>query len=110
MYVAILLALIFFFFGKQIVSLYSDEAEVITQGAYILMFVALIQPLQSSQFILAGALRGAGDTRSTAIISFITVLLVRPGLARSCKNHKPWVIRCLIALVADQALRSVWCC
>jgi putative MATE family efflux protein len=108
MYVAILLALIFFFFGKQIVSLYSDEAEVITQGAYILMFVALIQPLQSSQFILAGALRGAGDTRSTAIISFITVLLVRPGLALLLvKTTSLGLYGAWIALVADQALRSV---
>lgn len=108
MYVSILLALIFFFFGRQIVSLYSDEAEVITQGAYILMFVALIQPLQSSQFILSGALRGAGDTRSIAIISFVTVLLVRPGLAILLVNatglglYGAW-----IALAVDQALRSV---
>lgn len=60
-------------------ALYNDDPAVIIQGAEILKLVALIQPFQSSQFILAGALRGAGDTRATAIISFITVLLVRPG-------------------------------
>ena len=47
----------------------------------ISVIIALIQPLQASQFILAGVLRGAGDTRATAVITFITVLLVRPGIA-----------------------------
>jgi Na+-driven multidrug efflux pump len=63
--------------------------------------------LQSSQFILSGALRGAGDTRTTAAISFVTILLVRPGLALLCINvfHlELW--GAWIALVADQMLRS----
>jgi putative MATE family efflux protein len=108
MSVSILLALIFFFFGKNIVGLYSEEVEVITQGAYILMFVALVQPLQSSQFILGGALRGAGDTRATAVISLITVLLVRPGLALLLiKVFDLGLYGAWIALVCDQALRSV---
>ena len=36
---------------------------------------------QSSQFIVAGALRGAGDTKFVAKLTFYTVLLLRPGLA-----------------------------
>ncbi|HHW32113.1 MAG TPA: MATE family efflux transporter [Clostridiaceae bacterium] len=104
---SILLGLIFFFFGKQIVALYNNEADVIAQGAKILMLVALIQPFQSSQFILAGALRGAGDTRAIAIIIFITVLLVRPGLAIIAINLLGWGLEgAWIALVADQLLRS----
>ena len=58
-----------------------QEPQIISQGARILKLVALVQPAQSSQFILAGALRGAGDTRATAVITFLTVLLVRPSLA-----------------------------
>ncbi len=108
MTVSMILAVTFFFFGRYIVALYTNETEVIEQGAKILMLVAFIQPFQSSQFILTGALRGAGDTRATAIIIFITVLLVRPGLAILTIKHLEWgLIGAWIALVADQMLRSL---
>lgn len=108
MSVSIVLGLAFFFFGAQIVGLYSKEANVISTGRNILMFVALVQPLQSSQFILTGALRGAGDTRATAVISFCTVLLVRPGLALLLiKVFDLGLYGAWIALVCDQALRSL---
>ena len=106
--IAVLLSLIFFFLGKPIVSLYTNEAEVIKQGARILMYVALVQPLQSSQFILAGALRGAGDTRATAIISFITILIIRPVLAAYTIHILGWGLDgAWLALLADQAIRSL---
>lgn len=108
MTISLILAGIFFFFGRQIVTLYSDDPVIIAQGARILKLVALIQPFQSSQFILAGALRGAGDTRATAVITFLTVLLVRPGLALLTINRFGWGLDgAWIALVADQLLRSL---
>ncbi len=107
MAVSILLGVCFFLFGKPIVALYSSDATVIRQGAIILMFVALIQPFQSSQFILTGALRGAGDTKATAAIMFITTLLVRPGLALITINLLGWgLYGAWVAMVADQLLRS----
>lgn len=76
-------------------------------GGRILKLVALIQPFQSSQFILAGALRGAGDTRATAIITFLTVLLVRPFLAILFIQYFEWgLMGAWYALVTDQVLRS----
>ncbi|NLC67266.1 MAG: MATE family efflux transporter [Clostridiaceae bacterium] len=81
MTISIVMGVVFLLFGKDIIALYTDDITVIEEGAKIMMLIAIIQPFQSSQFILAGALRGAGDTRATAIISFITVVLVRPGLA-----------------------------
>lgn len=108
MTISIFLALVFFFLGKYIVALYSNDISVIEQGARILMFVALIQPFQSSQFILAGALRGAGDTRATAVIMFITVLLVRPGLALFTIKVLGWGLEgAWMALLSDQLLRSL---
>lgn len=56
---SLVLATTFFFFGRQIVSLYTNDPAIIEQGTRILKLVALVQPFQSSQFILAGALRGA---------------------------------------------------
>lgn len=107
MYIAMFVALAFIFFGGNIVSLYTNEPDVISEGARILLFVAAVQPFQVSQFILAGALRGAGDTKSTARISFITVLIVRPVMALFCINvlHLG-LIGAWIALVCDQLLRT----
>lgn len=111
MMVSLCLAASFFFFSRPIVALYNDDPQIIQMGAMILMFVALIQPFQASQFILSGVLRGAGDTRAIAVITFMTVLLVRPGLALIMINLLNWGLPgAWIALVADQLLRSllVW--
>ncbi|MBO6159260.1 MAG: MATE family efflux transporter, partial [Firmicutes bacterium] len=106
--VAILIGVAFFFFGRQIVWLYNEDPQIVDTGARILMLVAFMQPLQSSQFILAGGLRGAGDTRATAVITFLTVLLVRPGIAILMINVFHWGLEgAWVALVADQLLRTI---
>ncbi|NLM25267.1 MAG: MATE family efflux transporter [Firmicutes bacterium] len=105
--VSYILAIAFFFFGRQIVGLYSNDPAVISQGAEILKLVAFVQPFQSAQFILAGALRGAGDTRATAIITLLTVLFVRPGLALYFVHIGLGLKGAWYALVADQLLRSL---
>lgn len=108
MMVSLFLGTIFFFLGQPIMKLYTDDPTIIAQGVQILRLVALVQPFQSSQFIIAGALRGAGDTRATALITFLTVLLLRPGLAILTINKLHWgLIGAWIALVADQLVRTL---
>ena len=108
MAVSMILVFVFVFFGEPLIRLYNEEAEVVKQGTIILLMVAALQPLQSSQFIFAGALRGAGDTKTTAMITFITMLLVRPFVAIFCINVLHWgLIGAWVALILDQLLRSV---
>ncbi len=61
--VASVIAVIFFIFSKQIVALFSNDPEVIVNASKVLKMIAIIQPFQSSQLIISGALRGAGDTK-----------------------------------------------
>lgn len=75
------MALIFFFFGPQLVGLYSGDPVIIENASKALKIIALVQPFQSSQFILAGALRGAGDTFWPLVATFIGVLLIRVVLS-----------------------------
>jgi Na+-driven multidrug efflux pump len=108
---AVFLGLIFFFFGRQIVGLYTDDQVIIDLGGSIMMMMAFMMPFQSSQFILAGALRGAGDTKTTAIIVLVSVMIIRPLVAVATIEY--WELGlwgAWIALAADQALRSllVW--
>ena len=106
--VACILAVFFMVFGENVVALYNDTPEVIEIGGKILFFVAFMQPFQSSQFITAGALRGAGDTRYPAIVIAITVLGVRATFAYilvTLLDFGLW--GAWIALVCDQLLRSL---
>ncbi len=98
--------LLFAFFGGDIVSLYNSDPAIIEKGAQIMLFVAFMQPFQSSQFITSGGLRGAGDTKSTAKIVFVTVLVVRPILAIILVYSGLGLYGAWIAFAADQLLRS----
>lgn len=79
--VSTFIAILFFFFGEHIATLYTNNMEVIKESGKILKLIAIIQPFQSSQLILAGGLRGAGDTVWTLISTFIGILIVRVALA-----------------------------
>lgn len=76
-----LMAIVFFFFGGAIASLYTNDPEVIKEAGEILKLIAFIQPFQSSSLIVAGGLRGAGDTAFTLISTFIGILIIRVVLA-----------------------------
>lgn len=80
-FISFTMGIIFFFFGGHIAGLYTSNQEVIKEAAGVLRLIAFIQPFQSSQLILAGGLRGAGDTVWTLISTFIGILLIRVILA-----------------------------
>ena len=103
---AVGMLLLFAFFGGDIVSLYNSDEQIIQTGARIMLFVAFMQPFQSSQFITSGGLRGAGDTKSTAKIIFITVLVVRPVLAIVFVGLGFGLYGAWMAFAADQLLRT----
>ena len=108
LYVSLCLMLVFAFFGKYIVMLYNDDPSVLSSGAKIMIVVAVLQPIQCSQFVLAGCLRGAGDTKATAVITFITVLFLRPMLGYLFINVlQVGVIGAWIAIFCDQSVRSL---
>lgn len=104
---ACVIAVLFALFGRYVVALYNNTPEVVDIGGKILFFVAFMQPFQASQFITAGALRGAGDTRFPALCIAITVLGVRASFAFilvTLMHFGLW--GAWIALVCDQLLRS----
>lgn len=103
-----LLMAVMILFNEEIIGLYKDSEEIISLGAPILTLLALSQPLQADQFIVAGGLRGAGDTRYPALVSAITVLGVRTVICYilvQILHLGLW--GAWIALIADQCLRTV---
>lgn len=62
MTIGVVMAFVFLFFGKYIALLYTNDMDVVLVSALVLKIYAFAQPAQSTQFVLAGGLRGAGDT------------------------------------------------
>lgn len=108
MAVACAFGVVLILFGEQIVGLYNSTPEVKDIGGKILLMVAVMQPIQSSQFIVSGGLRGAGDTKFSAVVTAITVIGVRSGLAVLLINFLDFGLwGAWIALVSDQAVRTL---
>ncbi|MBA2940312.1 MATE family efflux transporter [Paenibacillus sp. CGMCC 1.16610] len=98
---------VFILFAPYIFRLYTSDATIIREGAWALRIVGFIQISQISQFILGGALRGAGDTRFPLYSTLIGVWGVRVMLSYLFVYIFSWGMFGLWSAVAcDQFLRS----
>lgn len=104
---ALIFTVIFIFWGGNIVALYNSDPAIIETGSKLMLFVAFLQPFQTSQFIISGGLRGAGDTRTTAVITFITVLLLRPTIAIILVKAGLGLYGAWLAFICDQLVRTL---
>lgn len=78
---AFVISSVYFLFGKDIFALFSNEQPILEYGVMIMRILSLMLFLQIEQVVLFGCLRGAGDTRFTAMVSLISVTCIRPGLS-----------------------------
>ena len=102
----VLLLVLFSLWGGGIVGWFSDDAQVIETGAELMMVLAVVCPFQISQVIFSGCLRGAGDTRYMAVVSMISVAMIRPILTYVLiYTVGVGVIGAWVALFVDQVSR-----
>ena len=78
MIISVAVSVLMFAFAEWITSMYSDEAEIIRLAALMLRIIAIVNPISNARFVFISALRGAGDSRFAAVVTFIGVILVRP--------------------------------
>ena len=78
---AFVISTVYFIFGKDIFLLFSSEQVILDYGGMIMRILSLMLFLQIEQVVLFGCLRGAGDTRFTALVSLISVTIIRPGMS-----------------------------
>ena len=74
----------FLLFPEPLARLYTDDVAVISQSIVGLMVIGCGQPLQGLAFALSGALRGAGDTKTTMRQGTISMWLIRIPVAYVC--------------------------
>lgn len=58
---------------------FSDDPEVVSLAAFLLLFVALLQPVNGAVFVLDGLLIGAGDLAFLAKAMVAAALLTVPA-------------------------------
>lgn len=76
-----IMGILFILVPEWFLSLLVDDPAVVAAGVQPLRMVGVIQPLLAANFVYAGALRGAGDTRWPLLIKLVCPWLVRLPLA-----------------------------
>ncbi len=74
--IMVLVGLAFLLFPEQLVTLFNDDPDVIRFGRQGLLYAALFQAFDALAVIFIGALRGAGDTRWSAVAAFIGAWII----------------------------------
>ncbi len=106
--ISVLLGLLFMFCSDALVGLYSSTPEILQSACPVMLILGALQPVQTIQFILSGSLRGAGDTKTTAVITMIGILALRPALAGfMIYTLDMGLLGAWAAIAADQIVRTV---
>ena len=84
------MGLAFFIGGPWFMRAFTGDPVIIGYGVAGLMVVALAQPGQAIGIVLAGSLRGAGDTRYPMVVTGLGMWLVRLPLAYLCGIILGW--------------------
>jgi len=94
--VAIFLSATSFLIRDIFPTMFAYDLYVIALASSVIIVLGFLQPLQTSQIVMAGTLRGAGDTRFVAFTMLVTVTFIRPFVAL------------LLVYVLDLGLQGAW--
>ena len=102
-----LLGIALFLFPQQLVGLFTKDPQVIELASVCLRIVAVSQPALAVVMVMAGALRGAGDTRRVMVVTVAGIWGVRLTLAYFLSYGLGWgLVGAYLAMIADLFLRS----
>ncbi len=108
----------FFFLRAELVNLFTDDPAVIAVGSRLMLWAALFQLCDGIQVVLAGALRGAGDTKYVMFVSlaaswaifvpltFVMMFVYGQGAEGGWFAVNAWVLALAAALIVRFRGRS----
>jgi len=107
---AFMFALSFFmiFMPEKIAWLFTDDVQTIEQASLYLIIVGLSQIPLAFNFVLSGALRGAGDTKRTLKINLISLWLVRILPAFVLTWYFESILFVYVAMICDTFVKALW--
>jgi len=98
---------VLFIFEAPILRVFTGDSAVLEAGAIVIRMSALQQPVLAASFVFAGALRGAGDTRATMLITITSIWGLRLALAYVFGIVLGWgLFGAWLAIWCDFAFRS----
>ena len=101
---------IMFALAPNIIDLFSNDSEVIMLGARVLRIEAFAEPFFAIATVVAGVLRGAGDTRWPFYISLAGMWLMRVPIAFILINLYGWGLEAIwVGMAVDLFVRGVLC-
>ena len=106
--VAIFIGIMFIFFSKYFVMIYTNEQPVIDAASQVLKIIALGMPGIGTQIPISAALRGAKDTKVPLFANLISVWVFRVIVCNIFLNVFYWgIIGAWLTIVLDQTCRAV---
>lgn len=96
------------FMPEKIVWFFTDDVQTIEEASLYLRIVGLSQIPLAYNFVLSGALRGAGDTKRTLKINLISVWFVRIIPAFVLSWYFESVMLVYIAMISDTFVKAIW--
>lgn len=109
MVISLVLAFVYFFGGRAIMSAFFDEPEIVAIGVDITRIIIAVVIFQISQVIYMGCLRGAGDTGYTALASIVSVTVIRTVFSYVCGYALGFGINGVwMGILADQVSRFIF--
>lgn len=92
-----------------LVGLFSSNPDVLSLGVKCMYIAAIAQPLMACTDVFAGALRGAGDTKTPLAAAMFGPLLVRPILCYIlCFPLQMGLLGIWVGSTFDWIIRSIW--
>ncbi|CAA6811629.1 MAG: Na+ driven multidrug efflux pump [uncultured Sulfurovum sp.] len=96
------------FMPEKIVWLFTDDAQTIEEASLYLRIVGLSQIPLAFNFVLSGALRGAGDTKRTLKISLVSLWFVRVIPAFVLTWYFDNILFVYLAMISDTFVKAIW--
>ena len=101
---------IMFALAPNIIDLFSNDASVIALGGRVLRIEAFAEPFFAIATVIAGVLRGAGDTRWPFYISLAGMWLMRVPIAFVLIHLFGWGLEAIwVGMAVDLFVRGVLC-
>ena len=96
------------FVPEKIVRLFTDDMQTIQEASLYLRIVGFSQIPLAFNFVLSGALRGAGDTKRTLRINLVSLWLVRILPAFVLSWYFESILLVYLVMISDTFVKAIW--
>jgi putative MATE family efflux protein len=107
--VMLIMAVVMYTFAGPILGVFTNDAAVIAASIAAIHIAAFAQPFMATSFVFMGSLRGAGDTRTTLLITVASIWTVRLSVAYLGARVLGWGLAgAWLGILADFATRGLF--